>query len=183
MCCICRITYLFQVNLVKRASGLLYYEVLRYRSYGAWFAKLLLSSITWTSLALICLALTTIGIGYIQGYDDLTEINLNRSISMGVLLYHFLINGILQMLSYFLFVFIVYWIWNNDTYNLFILGVIIVIGSPFIPTVSYVPIALNSMSYIHLNSDVWTISGVLMTWIIIQLFVIMVLFKLRIGDR
>ncbi|WP_055109286.1 hypothetical protein [Paenibacillus ihumii] len=167
--------YLLQLQLYHITSGLMYYQILRYRSYYRWFLKLLLKNMASIGILLFSWAIIILFIGFAKGLSIDLALNVVPSITINQLIYHYLINGLLQMIFYFLAVFIVHWVWNNSSGNLIILGFLIVIG--MMNKNGILPSALNSFGFVTEDSiNQFKISLKLISYIAFEWIIITVLF-------
>ncbi|AJS61207.1 hypothetical protein [Paenibacillus sp. IHBB 10380] len=172
--------YLFQLHLSHIMDGYIYYLMIRYKSLYRWFGQLMKKTILGVVALLLLLAGITIVLGLMQGRTlepYATQIIAGR---FPYLLYQFFVNGLLQMLNYILIVFIVSWIWQEATYSLIALGVLIVTGLPFLNIHQWLPSGLNSMGYITGDGrGIFHITIVLAIYLLIELGIIFYLFSKR----
>jgi hypothetical protein len=170
--------YLFQLQLHETTSGFMYYQVLRYRSYYRWFAKLLANNIAFIGILLFFWALIIILIGCTKGLSLDAVLTAAPSNSIRQLAYQYLVNGLLQMMNYWFIVFIVHWVWKKSTANLIIIGLLIVAG--MMNNTQLLPAGLNSLGFI--TGDITSLLNVslqLIFFIAVELATIIFLFTRR----
>lgn len=144
--------YLYQVYLHDVIQRNLYYELIRYKSYKKWFnvlnTKTLLSIICFLSLLFIM----TLGVGYFKGYQLSLQLTVEGfSNSQWEVLYHFFINGFLQVANYCFLLFMISWLSNESYYGLVGLGGMMVLMVPSIYFGHILPLGLNSFGLLHSN--------------------------------
>ncbi|GGA33547.1 hypothetical protein [Paenibacillus physcomitrellae] len=168
--------YLFQYQLNEFTNGLMYYQVLRYRSYYRWFIKLLFRNTVFLSLMLVFLALLVLLIGLAKGLALEARIPSLPAVSLNQLVYQYFVNGLLQLLNYWLIVFIVHWIWNKNSSNLATLGILV--GTGMINSAQFLPVGLNSLGFLSGDhKDLFMTSLKLLLGITIELSIVAFLFS------
>lgn len=170
--------YLFQVKLTKILNERIYYLLIRYRSLYQWFWHQMKYPILAVGLLLIGLFCFTIGIGWMEDRSFHLELTINPAISVQEILFHFFVNGFLQIVNYLCILFIVTWIWKEHTSSIIALAVLIFIGIPTVNFFNLFPSALNSFGYLETVSA-WNISIILSLYIAIELCIIFYLFRKR----
>ncbi|MVP01924.1 hypothetical protein [Paenibacillus lutrae] len=172
--------YLFQLHLSELLNGRIYYLLIRYKSLNRWFGQLMKKTVLSILGLLLLLAGATIVFGLLQGLNMKWDGGEADSALLPYYLYHFFINGLLQMLNYILILFIVSWIWQEAAYSLGAIGVLIVMGLPFINPDQWLPFALNSMGYVTQGShEIFRITIVLVTYLLLEMGLIIYLFRKR----
>lgn len=167
--------YLFQLQLNETTNGFMYYQVVRYLSYYRWFIKLLVKNIAFIGILLLFWALIIMLIGIMKGFSMEGILSVAPLISVNQLVYQYFINGLLQMVNYWLIVFIVHWVWNKTSSNLIVLGFLIVSG--MMNSTQFLPAGLNSLGFITGDgTNLLIISLKLIICIAIELAVITFLF-------
>ncbi|MDQ0157380.1 hypothetical protein [Robertmurraya andreesenii] len=172
--------YLFQNHLSIVLNERIYYQLIRYQSLYKWFLNFLKFALGVGFLLLISLLCVTVVAGLIGGKGLTLSLTIVPGISVSLLIYHFFINGLLQLLNYVLISFIVIWIWKKSEYNLITLGVLSVLSLPILNHKLIFPSALNSLGYLSAKELViFQITVVLLIYLIIEFFLIYYLFKKR----
>lgn len=91
-------------------------------------------------------------------------------------MYHFFVNGFLQVGFYVLAIFIVSWISKESIHGLILISVFMVLMLPGINTHAIIPVGLNGMSYL-LNYSPYYLTSILLLMNLILLCVIHFLFR------
>lgn len=173
-------TYLFQNYLSIVLTERIYYQLIRYQSINKWFLHNLKFVFGMAILLLITLFCITIVAGFIDGKSLSLSLSIAPKVSVPELMYHYFINGLMQLMNYVLISFIVMWIWKKNEYQLVTLGVFMVLSLPFVNNKLIFPSGLNSLGHINGNEFVIIkISMVLLMYFIIELLIINYLFKKR----
>lgn len=168
--------YLFQYQLNDDTNGSMYYQVIRYRSYDRWFGHLMLKNMFFLGFMLLFWALIIILVGVIQGLAWDVSISVVPRVSIGKLIYQYFVNGLLQMINYWLIVFIVHWVWRSRTSNLMVLGLLIVAG--WLNRTQVLPVGLNGSGWLlSENTNLYFISGKLLFCILIEWMIVVILFR------
>ncbi|MBJ6361213.1 hypothetical protein ACFOQM_07895 [Paenibacillus sp. GCM10012307] len=171
--------YLFQSMLVKNSEGAFFLEWIRYGSYSRWFTRLILKAMAKMGLLLVGFGIVTLLVSILKGNSIESIVTLTKpSIQVSQLSYHFFVNGLLQLLNYYLIIFIIFCLWNNASANILIFGALFVICLPMININQFFPIGLNSFGYLTDNiTDMYKISTYLLAWSLMQIMIILFIFK------
>lgn len=164
--------YLFQVNIDNLIRRNLHYELIRYRSYRRWFNQLLTTITRYIFLFIgLLLALTTL-IGLIKGYQFSFQLNIDDMLLTNwQVIYHFVINGSLQLLNYCLILIIISWIFKEAYFGLFGLTTMMLIMTLPIKFRYTLPIGLNAFGVLN-HIDINYITFVLLIYLIIEYIII-----------
>jgi hypothetical protein len=98
------------------------------------------------------------------------------TVPMLEIMYHFFINGFLQIGFYVLAIFIVSWISKESTHGLILISLFMVLMLPGINTHAIISIGLNGMGYL-LNYSPYYLTSVLLVMDFILLCIIHFLFR------
>ncbi|ASA25909.1 hypothetical protein B9T62_37470 [Paenibacillus donghaensis] len=170
--------YLFQVYITDYLSGRFYYMVIRYSSTYRWFASLGSRLGLWAALWLACLMMLTISSGLIFGQSINPLVTVQTNVSMSQIMYHFLINGWLQILNGVLLVFLIAWVFTEVTMGLIALAVLVLAALPMINVGGWLPAGLSSMGYLNGQwEDVLRITGLLLITLLFQLSLILLVIR------
>lgn len=167
--------YFIQLFLSNEINQLGYYKIIRYKSLHKWFwswMKKLLITIVLFLLLLMCLSL------FIATFFDvkISFYTTIFSIPLFEVMYHFFMNGFLQIVFYVLAIFIVSWISKESIHGLILISVFMVLMLPGINTHAMIPVGLNSMSYL-LNYSPYDLTFTLLLMNLISLCIIHFLLK------
>ncbi|WP_338705508.1 hypothetical protein [Priestia aryabhattai] len=172
--------YLFQLYLNRIMTERLYYLVIRYKSIETWFVQLLKGTFLTIPILLLGFLLITISVGILLGQSLDYKITIVNSVPLNYIIYHFFINGSLQLVNYVLIIFIISWISKEVFHSLIGIGIMMLLMLPMININGILPIGLNSLGYITNNfSDVIKITIILFIYLIIELFIIINILKKR----
>ncbi|TDQ38366.1 hypothetical protein [Aureibacillus halotolerans] len=169
------LVYLFLHYFERIQYGQMFYILIRSKSFLHWFLHQL-GNITLLGLVwLVALALLFYVGGLLRGLPLGAGV---EDVPTTIILYHHFINGLLQFVNYALIAFIVFWIWRSDVLLLGSFAVMFLLGLPAINTHQFLPFALSSMGYVTSAwFGVFTISGVLVAFIIIEIVFLILVFK------
>lgn len=172
--------YLFQLYLSSILTERLYYVILRYKSIQVWFLKFI-KNIIWKICTLLLLLFLVILIsGLFSGQTLELKITLVSSLAISQILYHFFINGFLQLLNYILIIFIISWIFKDVFHSLVAIGTMMLMMMPSVNIFQILPVGLNSFGYINGDFiEIFKISVTLLIYILIELKIIFYIFKKR----
>ncbi len=144
--------YFVQLRLQRYLSEMNYYTMARYRSMNKWFSSWFPGILKIIIMLLLALLGGTISIALLKGYSITAPANLFE------ILYHFMINGFLQLLVYVLLVIIISFA-TKDVFKSFIsLLALMIFMLPGFRINNLIPVGLNSMGYVIENSSVFLIS-------------------------
>ena len=161
--------YFVQLRLQKYLSEMSYYTVVRYRSMNKWFLSWFPGILKMITVLLLGLFVGTISVAFLKGYSISAPENLFE------ILYHFMINGFLQLLVYVLLVIIISFA-TKDVFKSFVsLLALTVFMLPGFRINNLIPIGLNSMGYILENSSVFITSVKLTICVAVETIVLLYL--------
>lgn len=161
--------YFVQLLLQKYLSEMSFYTMLRYRSMNKWFLSWFPSILKSIIILLGSLFVVTISVAVFNG------IPLTLSDNWLQIIYHFMMNGFLQLLFYVLLVIIVS-LFTKDVFKSFItLLVLTVFMLPGFRLNNLFPVGLNSMGYLLENASIYSISLTLVGYIVIEIIVLLIL--------
>lgn len=170
--------YLFQVYITEYLSGRFYYDAIRYRSLLSLFARLGSKIGLGAVTLLVALIVLTVVVGLTTGQTFEPKITVQPDVNFNQVLYQFLINGWLQIMSGIMIVFITAWLFKEATYSLIAQGVLVLAVLPMVNVGGLLPAGLNSMGYISGQwEDLLRITGVLVVYLLIEFGIIMYLFR------
>lgn len=169
--------YLIQINFSQLLSESFYYTIIRYGSLFRWYASIILKIIVYTSLFLLLNFMFVIFMGVITGTPVTMHLTVIDS-TVSQLIYHFLINGLLQILNYFQIMFIVLWIGKETKYSLTCIGVFIIVALPVVNIFKILPVGLNSLGYLTGNKgDILMVSISLVLYLVLEFIIILYCFR------
>jgi hypothetical protein len=161
--------YFVQLLLQRYLSEMSFYTMIRYRSMNKWFLSWFPSILKSIIILLGSLFVATISIAMFYG------IPLTLSDNWFQIIYHFMLNGFLQVLFYVLFVIIVS-LFTKDVFKSFIaLLVLTIFMLPGFRLNNFIPVGLNSMGYLVENVSIYSISFTLVGYIVIETIVLLIL--------
>ncbi|MBW7453167.1 hypothetical protein ACFOLF_16405 [Paenibacillus sepulcri] len=170
--------YLFQVYITEYLSGRFYYVAIRYRSLPRWLARLGGRIGLGAVALLVVLVVLTVIVGLISGQTLEPKVTILPDLNFSQVLYQFLFNGWLQIISGIMIVFITAWLFKDASYSLITLGVLVLAALPMINVGGWLPAGLNSMGYVSGQwEDLLRITGVLVIYLLIEFGVILYLFR------
>ncbi|WP_096549730.1 hypothetical protein [Ureibacillus thermosphaericus] len=163
--------YFVQLRLQRYLSEMSYYTMIRYRSINKWFLSWFPGILKIIMILLLTLLAGTISIAMLKGYSITVPENLFE------ILYHFIVNGFLQLLFYVIFVIIISFA-TKDVFKSFItLLTLTVFMLPGFRLNNLMPIGLNSMGYVLEGYPVFLISIKLAVYIAAEVIVLLYLFN------
>lgn len=163
------VVYFVQLRLQRYLSEMSYYTVVRYRSMNKWFLSWFPGILKMITVLLLGLLAGTISVAFLKGYSITAPENLFE------ILYHFMINGFLQLLVYVLLVIIISFA-TKDVFKSFVsLLALTVFMLPGFRINNLIPIGLNSMGYILENSSVFLTSVKLTICVSVETIVLLYL--------
>lgn len=172
--------YLVQVQLTIILTERLYYQLIRYQSLEKWYLKTFQPIIIRIIILLVMLFSITILFSVLKGKHIEFTFTIVDSTPKN-LLYHYFVNGFLQMMNFVLIMFIVMWIWNDNGYNLVTMGAFVICCLPFINQKKLLPSGLNGLGHLSGNNhDIYKITIILFIYLLIELVIISFLFKKKI---
>lgn len=170
--------YLFQVYITEYLSGRFYYVAIRSRSLYRLFARLGIQVGVGAAMLLVTLVVLTIVFSLASGQTFEPEVTVHSDVNFNQVLYQFLINGWLQIMSGIMIVFITAWLFKEASYSLIAQGVLVLAALPIINVGNWLPSGLNSMGYVNGKwEDLLRITGVLVIYLIIEVIIVLYLFR------
>jgi len=161
--------YFVQLLLQRYLSEMSFYTMIRYRSMNKWFLSWFPNILKSIIILLLSLFTVTVSIAMFIGYAFTLPENWFQVI------YHFMINGFLQLLFYVLLVIIVA-LFTKDVLKSFIaLLVLTIFMLPGFRIYNLVPVGLNSMGYILENISIYFISVKLAGYIVGETIILLLL--------
>ncbi|MGP7819745.1 hypothetical protein ACTXGU_21805, partial [Niallia sp. 01092] len=139
--------YLVQLFLSNEIEQLSYYKIIRFQNLNKWFWS-------WIKKLLIAVILLLF---ILMGFSLIVAVcfGMNFSFYVTVLpnpfyevIYHFFINGFLQIVFYIFAVFIVSWISKELIHGVMLISMLMILMLPGINTAGIIPVGLNSIVYL-----------------------------------
>lgn len=140
--------YLIQLFFSKEVDQLGYYQIIRYQSLYKWFWSWMKKLIYKILLFLFLLFIITLLTALVIKRELVLEITL-MPISLSEGLYHYYINGFLQILFYVLVLFILTWVSKESMHGVIVISVFMVLMFPGINFAGFIPVGLNSLVYLY----------------------------------
>lgn len=161
--------YFVELLLQRYLSEMSYYTMIRYKSMTkwllSWFPRILKSIL----VLLGFLFASTLFIAILRGFVFTIPENLLH------IIYHFMVNGFLQLLLYVLLVTIISLL-TRDVFKSFIVLLILTICMlPGFRINNLIPVGLNSMGYILENVSIFLISAKLIIYIVAEVLILLYL--------
>lgn len=170
-------TYLFQIYLSVILTERIYYQLIRHRSLYQWFWTFIRPVIFRIILLLFSLFFITIVVGMFEGKSLKLSLTVVENSSVSMLVFHFFVNGFLQMMNYVLITFLILWVWKESEYGLLTLGALMVSS---LPMLKLRPSGLNSLGNITGNEyDLYKITILLLFYLVIEIIIIWYLLRKR----
>lgn len=165
--------YMVLLDLHKILLQISHYMIIRYQSINRWFLqwyrKVALSALIYLTM----IALASIIIGKLAGGELKFSTTFEGSFSTFDLYYHFFVNGYLQITFYLFLVIIISWLTNESFYSLVVIGVLSIFMFPGLNLIKVVPVGLNSLGYLTGHFTPYTISIVLLFYILLEAAILM----------
>ncbi|SDT05394.1 hypothetical protein SAMN05444162_2956 [Paenibacillaceae bacterium GAS479] len=170
--------YLVMVELTEFFSGPYYYDIIRYSSFNMWaknfMARMMVSIIKF----LLLLFVITIAVGLSGGLSLQLLITIKESTPLWQVIYHFFVNGFLQILNYVFITLIVMLLTKEIKNQVLTLAAFVFLGWLSRDLSSIVPVGLNSFGYITGKPDtILYLSLILFVFSILEASVIMYLIR------
>lgn len=174
------IVYLYQVHITEYFSNCFSYDAIRHGSLFRWFVKLSAKIALIAIVLLFILVMLTIIVGIVSGYRLTLTVTVRSDIEPFHVLYQFLVNGWLQIINSVMIVFITAWLSKDISYNLIVLGLLMLAVMPMINVGGWLPAGLNSMGYLNGSwVELYRITGVLAIYLIFELGAVFILFRTK----
>lgn len=163
--------YLVQLRIQTYLSEMSYYTMVRYRSINKWFLSWFPHILITIMIILLALFAGTNTIAFLNGYPITMQDNLFE------IVYHFMINGFLQLIFYVLFVMIISFATKDVLKSFISLLVLTIFIFPSFRINNLIPIGLNSMGYVLEGASVVLISVKLSIYISVETLVLFYLYN------
>lgn len=147
--------YLVQVYLAREFSELSYYKIIRYTSMYKWMGEWLRKIIFMVIIYWIFIFMLTLSVAYLKGMEFSFRVTVVEDMNFTSLLYHFFINGLLQMSIYLLLLITSQIVFKSSSTNLLTIGILIAL---LFPGYKYIPVGLNGYSHLIYGTSPMTIS-------------------------
>ncbi|MGX4667944.1 hypothetical protein JNUCC74_01830 [Cerasibacillus sp. JNUCC 74] len=163
-------TYLIHLYLNNEINNLGYYKILRYNSINEWMLKnffKVLISISFLLVGLLIIILVLARFLGLRAFDSSLD-----AITLMDILYHFFINGYLQIVFYILLSFIIAWITKEMFYGFIVQVFLLIFLIPGLNPYQIIPSGLNSMGYLLDDVSPYKISIILLFYIIAEIVIL-----------
>lgn len=161
--------YFVQLLLQRYLSEMSFYTMIRYSSMNKWFLSWFPSILKSIFILLGSLFVVTISMAMFNG------IPLTLSGNWLQVIYHFMMNGFLQLLFYVLLVILIS-LFTKDVFKSFIaLLVLTIFMLPGFRMNNLIPVGLNSMGYLLEDVSIYSISYTIIGYIVIEIIVLLIL--------
>ena len=161
--------YFVQLRLQRYLSEMSFYTMIRYRSMNKWFLSWFPGILKIIMILLLALLAGTISIALLKGYSITVPENLFE------ILYHFMVNGFLQLLFYVLLIIIISFATKDVLKSFISLLMLTIFMLPGFRINNLIPVGLNSMGYVIKNSSVFLTSVKLTICIAVETIVLVYL--------
>lgn len=169
--------YFVQLFLQKQLMELSHYTIIRYKSLVKWFWGWLSTILGITVIFLFLLAVAILVISFGFGFSLSLESELLPDVSALTFIYHFFINGFMQICFYILLVVLISWTTKEVLKSFITLLISIIFMFPGINLGYLVPIGLNSMGLLIINPSPYTHTFVLLISIVMELLILLYLLR------
>lgn len=157
--------YLAQVYLEKEFSELSYYKIIRYNSMFKWMAEWFRNIILMAIMYLFFLFILTLTVAYFKGMEFSLRVTVVEDMNFSSLLYHFFINGLLQISIYLLLLITIQIVFKSSSSNIVATGIFIAL---LFPGFKYIPVGLNGYSHLIYGTSPMTISLYLFLIVLVE---------------
>ncbi|AST00304.1 hypothetical protein B9L19_14370 [Geobacillus thermocatenulatus] len=165
--------HLFILNNEIEQLG--YYKIIRFRSLTKWFWSWMRKLIIIIALFLFALAVVTCVLAACWGANiGFYATLVSKPISE--IVYHFFVNGFLQMIFYIILIFIVSWISKESIYSIVMISILMVAMLPGVNVKGIIPVGLNSIIYLADHSP-YSLTLILSIANVVSFSIIHYLFK------
>ncbi|MGZ0084482.1 hypothetical protein ACWNXI_02475 [Caldibacillus thermoamylovorans] len=152
-----------------------YYKIIRFRSLDKWFWSWMQKLFQATALFLCTLMGLSLVIAVCFGLNMRFHVTM-LSTPVYEVIYHFFINGFLQIIFYIIAVFIVSWVSKESIHGLLLVGVFMILMLPGVNGGGVIPVGLNGIVYLADDSP-YDLTVILIIVNTIALSVVHYLFK------
>lgn len=163
--------YFVQLRLQRYLSEMSYYAMVRYRSINKWFLSWFPRILKIIAILLLALFAGAISIAVLKGYSMTLPENLFE------IIYHFMINGFLQLIFYVLLVIIISFATKDVLKSFISLLVLTIFMLPGFRINNLMPVGLNGMGYVLEEASVFLISFKFVVYIAVETIVLLYLFN------
>lgn len=163
-------TYLMQLFLNNEINNLGYYKISRYNSINEWIIKIFQKVMISIVILLIGLFIFTLVLALFLGRGA-SDSSIDN-ITVMELLYHFFINGYLQIVFYILLSFIIAWKTKEMFYGFIVQVFLLIFLIPGLNPYQIFPSGLNSMGYLLDDISPYKISAILLSYIIAEIMML-----------
>jgi hypothetical protein len=139
--------YLVQLFLSKEIEQLGYYKIIRYRNLNKWFWSWMKKLLFIVGAFLFLLLMLALIVAVCFGMNTSFYVTV-LSNSLYEVIYHFYVNGFLQITFYIYAVFIVSWASKEPIHSVLLISLFMVLMLPGINTLGAIPVGLNSSVYL-----------------------------------
>lgn len=164
--------YVVQLQLQKVLSQISHYMIIRYQSVNRWFWQWYRKVAFSILIYLIILGLYNFVIGGLAGGTLVFSTTFGSSFSTFDLYYQFFVNGYLQITFYVLLVFMISWLTVEPFYSLVAIGILSIFMFPGLNFIKVAPVGLNSLGYLTGHFPPYTISILLLFYILLEIGVL-----------
>lgn len=162
--------YLKTLSLNNELSNLSYYKVLRHGSLIKWIWNCFIPILKSNFFFLLYLFSFVLLVSFLRGGNLNNTFLLNKSFSL--IIYHFFINGYLQLMFYILFAFIVGWYKKNMFYGFISIITLSIFMLPGLNFIKFIPSGFNSMGYLLDGGSPYNATFILLLYLIVQVSLI-----------
>jgi len=167
--------YLIQLFLSNEIEQLGYYKIIRFKNLNKWFWNWMKKLLIVVALFLFMLMGLSLLIAVIFRLDTSFYITM-LSNPLYEVIYHFFINGFLQIVFYIFAVFIVSWTSKESIHGVLLISVFMILMLPGINAAGIIPVGLNSIVYL-VDYSPYYLTSILIVMNAIAFSVINYLFK------
>lgn len=172
--------YLKILSLNNELSNLSYYKVLRYGSLIKWIWNCFIPILKSSFFLLLYLFSFVLLVSFLY-WGNLNNTFLSNK-SFSLIIYHFFINGYLQLMFYILFAFIVSWYTKNMFYGFISIITLSIFMLPGLNSIKFIPSGFNSMGYLLDGGSPYNATFILLLYLIVQVGLIYFLLKQKDFD-
>lgn len=170
--------YFFQAYIIDYLTGRFYYMAIRFKSIFHWFSYVIIKFAFTAMMFLIMLLFVTTLLSLVFNKSLAPLMNILEGVTLPQILYHFLINGWLQLMNGMMIVLICAWILPEGSWNVIVIGAMVLFTLPTFNIGTFLPLGLNSMGYVTADwSDTLRISALLLAYLSIEISIMLILFR------
>lgn len=158
--------YLIILSLNNELSNFSYYKALRYGSLTKWIWNCYIPILKSNFFLLLYLFSFVLLVSFFYGGSLNNYFSSN--ISFLLILYHFFINGYLQIMFYILFAFIVGWYTKNMFYGFISIVTLSIFMLPGLNFIKFIPSGFNSMGYLLDEGSPYNATFILLIYLFVQ---------------